>query len=111
MRLSGSICHAQSCISRRRAAGTGGPPGRAGRRLGQASGYPAQATSVGAVASGEKSPGFRQREANELRGNRVLADFRGAQHAVEQQIEVVSHFLSTLSRPDVQRLGGTLRLL
>ena len=111
MRLSGSICHAQSCISRGEAAGTGRPPGRAGKRDGQASGYPAQAASIGADISGEKSPGFTQRGANELRGNRVLADFRGAQHAVEQQIEVVSHFLSTLSRPDVQGLGGTLRLL
>lgn len=46
-----------------------------------------------------------------LGGDRVLADLRGAQHAVEQQVEVMRHLLGTLTRPDVQRLGRTLRLL
>jgi hypothetical protein len=44
-------------------------------------------------------------------GYGVLADLGGAQHAVEQQVEVVSHLLGALARPDVQGLGGSLCLL
>jgi hypothetical protein len=36
---------------------------------------------------------------------------RGSQHAVEQLVEVASHLLRALARPDVQRLRGALRLL
>ena len=37
----------------------------------------------------------------ELRSDRVLADLRGAQHAIEQQVEVMGHLLGALTRPDV----------
>jgi hypothetical protein len=36
---------------------------------------------------------------------------RGAQHPVEQLIEVAGHLLRALARPDVQRLRGALCLL
>jgi hypothetical protein len=53
----------------------------------------------------------RLRAKIELRSDRVLAYLCGAQHAVEKQVEVMGHLLGALARPDVQRLGGTLRLL
>jgi hypothetical protein len=43
----------------------------------------------------------RPRAKIELRSDRVLADLRGAQHAVEQQVEVMGHLLGALARPDV----------
>ncbi len=79
MRLACTIRHRFSCISR-------GKRGRYENGLGQ------RMLEAG---------GSRTTIELRLGGDRVLADLRGAQHAVEQQVEVVGHLLGALTRPDV----------
>ncbi len=99
------IRHWRSCISHGSGSGRVGARNRRWASDRTVSGRDRPDGYIGRTVTVRMAPGGK------LGRYGVLADLRGAQHAIEQQVEIVGHLLGALSGPDVQRLRGTLCLL